>query len=79
MEIKQPSDEQISKEDFVAWKYDKVTQSFFKQVNNEVKEKLLELGSGQTLGNKQPLVDTAKAVGFIAGLNYILDVDLEEQ
>ena len=69
--------EAISKEEFLAWKKDKVTQNFFSQIVNQINQFNAVLVSGETLKEK-PLVTTEYAIARIQVCSEILNMEYEE-
>lgn len=68
----------ITKEEFVNWKENPTTQAIieqFKQIRETYSEALC---NGATLTENCD-IDTAKAVGFIRGLNAFILVEYEEE
>lgn len=67
---------EITKEEFLNWKENKVTQMVMQELQ-QVKEDLKEiLGNGGSLGKDSPA--TEYFVGRIQGINEVLNIDYEE-
>ena len=67
----------ISQNDFESWMAIPATQEFFKDVVTAKNEANTTLGRGQTLNMasaEQTLALTAKLVGFVDGLNQVLNI-----
>ena len=67
----------ISQNDFESWKAIPATQEFFKDVAKTKEEAEERLGRGQALNMssaEETLAMTAKLVGFINGLNQVLNI-----
>mgnify|MGYP001552223886 CR=1 FL=1 len=69
--------ESVSKEEFVAWKENKVTQAVLQYVEALQKDRMVYLANGSTIV-KDADRTTDFIVGYIQGLNEILRVDHEE-
>ena len=67
----------ISQIDFESWKAIPATQEFFREVDRYKHEREEILGRGQTLdmsSAEQTLALTAKLVGIIFGINWVLNI-----
>lgn len=67
---------EMSKEEFLAWKNDKVTKEIYKVLEHLRNESSEKLALGLTLSSTA-VQDTAQEVGFIRGLDTILMVEEE--
>ena len=56
-----------------AWKHNEVTQQILKIVNQEKMNSSLRVGTGETLG-ENVIQQTARAVGYIEGLGFLIDL-----
>lgn len=65
--------EEITKDEFLSWYNQEVTQSIFQHIEQLRKEFVEGLASGITLGDKTSET-TARAVGNIEGLDYLLNI-----
>ena len=69
---------EISKEQFLNWKNDEVTKSIIDSLT-EIRDRYKEgLSVGETLSDNAER-DTARAVGFISGLNAIIHIEYEDE
>ena len=69
--------ESISKEEFVAWKENKVTQAVMLHVDAMQKDRMVYLANGSTIV-KDADRTTDFIVGYIQGLNELLRVEFQE-
>ena len=56
-----------------AWKHNEVTQQILSIINQEKLNSSLRIGTGETLGDNV-VQDTARAVGYMEGLGFLLDL-----
>jgi hypothetical protein len=71
--------EVITKEEFGMWKQDRITQhvmGILKDVRKEWEEALL---SGRTLRCTNPDHITAESIGVLKGLDYLLEIQWEDE
>jgi hypothetical protein len=68
---------QISKEEYTAWKENKVTQTILEQIATLKEDRSQYLAMGGTLA-KDTDVSTDFVVGYIRGLSEILNITYEE-
>jgi hypothetical protein len=70
------SEQEITKEEYLAWKDNKVTRAFMALLSDSRNELAATLTSGGTLG-EQTAINTAHCVGYIKGISEILDYEME--
>lgn len=68
------SSQGVSKDDYVTWKHDKVTQAFM----GEVKKKLLQEGFYIANGAAPDYADYKYHAGMYAAFMAVLEIDYEE-
>lgn len=66
----------LSKEDFYRWKMDQVGQEVFKAIREAREQWAQYLINGGTIYSSE---DTAKTVGIIAGLDNLLEFEVEDK
>lgn len=67
----------MTKEEYRGWRNSPLTNEIFVQIGNFREEMVEALTSGQTLGG-DIAVKTAKTVGCVMALDYILKMEIEE-
>ena len=61
------------KESLIAWKHNAVTQQIIKIIKQDILNSSTRMGQGETLG-ENIIQETARAVGYVEGLNFLIDL-----
>ncbi len=72
-------DRAINEEDFLEWMQHPITQSYFREVQQKVKDLILSFKDGATVNKENAdftVQETNKIIGKIEGLQEILDIEL---
>jgi len=75
-------DRVISEEDFHEWMQHPITQAYFREVNQKIKDLILSFKDGATVNKDNAdytVQETNKIIGKIEGLQEILDIELEKE
>lgn len=65
----------MQKEQFKEWEANPVTKEVMGVIRQAQNQYIMDLASGQTLGDS---TETAKFVGIIEGLNFLLNIQYED-
>lgn len=70
---------EISKDDFVLWLSDRVTRYVLNVIAEERDLLKDELCGGVTLSSDKPEIKTAMLIGYIGGLNQLLNIRYDDE